>query len=154
MPTQFKVNDVEQALITVLKANSALTALNSQIGALSSNQFDQQGNLIVRPPAVLVLYEQTADVAGNDTTRKTYKTVHEFSIFCGAKNLSSVDNERADCESLVATVRAALAGQRLLVDAGATQTPPVELNGVRREQFDSNGVWYSAGVLVEAISQF
>jgi phage gp37-like protein len=154
MPTQFKVNDVEQALITTLKANSALTALKAQIAALSSNQFDQQGNLIVRPPAVLVLYDQTSDVAGNDTTRKTYKTVHEFSIFCGAKNLSSVDNERGDCETLVATVRAALAGQRLAIDAGSTQTPPIELNGVAREQFDTNGVWYSARVLVEAIAQF
>ena len=108
----------------------------------------------MRPPAVLILYEQTTDAPQNDTTRKTYTTVHEFSIFCGAKNLSSVDNERGDCENLVSTVRAALAGQRLPIDFGVNQTAPVELSGVVREQFDTNGVWYSARVRVAAISQF
>ncbi len=154
MPTQFKVKDVEQALITTLKGNSQLTSLKAQIDALSSKDFDQQGDLIVRSPAVLVFYDQTIDEPRGDTTRKTYLTFHEFAILCGTRNLTSVDSERADCEHLVDTVRAALAGQRLTIDSGGFITPPVELNGVSREQYDAKGTVYAARIKVEAIAQF
>lgn len=152
MPTQFKIRDVEQAILQVLRGNAAITAANIQVAGLSSKDWDDQGMLIAVPPAALLLYERTTDDGSNDNNRLTYTTYHEFSVFCGAQDLSSVDNERLGCYDVIAKVRAALAGARLTIDG--VQTFPLELKGAAAEQFDRNGIWYSVPVISGMISQF
>lgn len=154
MPTQLKLADVEQAIIATLKANTAIAALNAQVQGLSSKHWDEQGNIIVHPPAILVFFEQGQDQQSRDVTALTYESEYEFSLFCGAADLSSADNERNSAYAIIANVRAAIAGQRLSIDNGAMTTFPVRLVGIRAEQFDPNGVWYSQQVRVGQLAQF
>ncbi|HEY6349607.1 MAG TPA: hypothetical protein VI636_09380 [Candidatus Angelobacter sp.] len=154
MPTQLKPGDVEKAIIAALKANGAISASGAQVQGLSSKNWDEQGNIIVLPPAVLVLLEVGTDQEANDTTRLTYESEYEFSLFCGSADLSSVDNERNSAYALLANVRAAMAGQRLQIDAGAALTFPVKLAGFRPEQFDANGAWCSQQIRVGQLAQY
>lgn len=150
MPTQLKITDVEAAIIATL--NAALA--NTQVQGLSSKDWDEQGNIIVIPPAVLVMFENGDDKTQNDITRLTYDSEYQFLLFCGAADLSSTDSERNSCYALLASVRAALAGKSLPLDSGASKTYPVALAGIAPEQFDSNGVWFSQRVRIGALAQF
>jgi hypothetical protein len=152
--TQFKVDDVEKSLIALLKADAGIVAFAAQVQGLSSKLFDEQGNIIVSPPAVLVFLENGQDQARGETTRTTYESDYSFCLFCGAADLSSTDNERSSAYKLLATTRAAVAGKRLALDAGANLTGPIGLNGFTPEQFDSNGAWYCQRISVPKTAQF
>jgi phage gp37-like protein len=152
--TQFKLADVEQSLIAELKANAGIVALGAQVQGLSSKDMDEQGNIIITPPAVLVFFEQGQDDVRGDTVRTTYQSDYYFCIFCGAADLSSTDNERLSAYAVVAAVRAAIAGARLDLDGGANKTGPVGLNGITLEQFDSNGAWYCQRIGIPKTAQF
>jgi phage gp37-like protein len=161
MPTQLKLADVEQGIITVLKANNPLMALHPQVQGLSSKDWDDQGNIIINPPAVLILFDGAQDTPTGDNTRLTYDTAYEFSLICGATDLSSTDNERNSVYALLAAVRAAVAGQRIPVDGntlpvqpGTASSSPVALGGIAMEQFSSNGAWYSQRIRVQKTAQF
>jgi hypothetical protein len=152
--TQFKLADVEQSLIDTLKADAGITALNAQVQGLSSKDMDDQGNIIVTPPAVLVFFEQGQDVVSGDTVRTTIQADYSFCLFCGAADLTSTDKERMGAYAVIAAVRAAIAGKRLQLDAGATTTGPVGLAGITLEQFDTNGAWYCQRISVPKTAQF
>ncbi len=154
MATQFKVADVETSLISALQADTGLTALKVQVSALSSKQWDEQGNLLVIPPAVLVLFESAQDTLRGDITRKTYQSAYDFAVFCGAQDMTSPDKERTGCYAIISAVRFALAGIRLPLDAGADKTVPVQLLGVTPEQFGNDGVWYAVRARIEKTAQF
>jgi Domain of unknown function (DUF1834) len=154
MATQFKIADVEQGLLTLLGANAGIQAITKQVQGLSSKNFDEQGNVLVVPPAVLVFFEGGADTPSGDTVRMTYDAEYSFGIICGAADLSSLDKERSSAYALVAAVRAAVAGQRVQVDGGASSSFPIKLAGVNLEQFDANGAWYTQRVLVGKTAQF
>jgi phage gp37-like protein len=152
--TQFKLADVEQSIIATLKADAGIISLGAQVQGLSSKHFDDQGNIIVMPPAVLVFFEQGQDQARGDTVRTTYESDYYFCLFCGAADLTSTDKERIGAYNVVAAVRAAIAGKRLALDAGVSLTGPVGLAGVTPEQFDSEGAWYCQRINVPKTAQF
>jgi hypothetical protein len=152
--TQFKLADVEQSLIALLKADAGIVAFKAQVQGISSKQFDAQGNLIVMPPAVLVLFEQGQDVMSGDTVRTTYQSDYYFCLFCGAADLSSTDNERTGAYNLIAAVRAALAGKRLALDNATNLTGPIGLSGITMEQFDDKGVWFCQRIGIPKTAQF
>jgi hypothetical protein len=152
--TQLKLSDVEKGIIALLQANAPLMALKPQIQGLSSHQWDDQGNIIINPPAVLVLFDAGQDTPTGDTTRLTYDASYEFSLICGATDLSSTDNERNSVYALLAVVRAAIAGQRVSVDGGAASSSPVTLAGITAEQFSPNGAWYAQHIRVGKTAQF
>jgi hypothetical protein len=154
MPTQFKLADVEKGIIATILANAGVAALNPQVQGLSSKHFDEQGNIIVLPPAVLVFFEQGQDSANGDMVRTTYKTMYSFCLFCGAADLSSTDNERNSAYALLAAVRVAIAGARLHLDGGTALSGPVGLAGITPEQFDTNGAWYCQRISVPMLAQF
>jgi phage gp37-like protein len=154
MATQFKIADVEQGLIALLQADAGLAALTKQVQGLSSKQWDEQGNILVIPPAVLVFFEGGSDTGSGDTVRMTYDAEYMFAIICGATDLSSTDKERAGAYALLGAVRAALAGQRVQVDGGSSSSFPLKLAGITLEQFDANGAWYTQRVLIGKTAQF
>lgn len=152
--TQFPVDDVEKSLIALVAADAGIIAFAAQVQGLSSKHFDDQGNIIVTPPAVLVFLEQGKDQARGDTTRTTYESDYSFCLFVGAADLSSTDKERSSAYKLLALTRAAVAGKRLPIDAGANVTGPIGLNGFTPEQFDTNGAWYCQRISVPKTAQF
>jgi Bacteriophage Mu, Gp37 len=152
--TQFKIADVELALISTLSADAGIQALKAQVQGLSSRQFDEQGNIIMTPPAVLVFFEQGQEDVKGDTVRTTYQADYLFCLFCGASDLTSTDKERSSAYELLAAVRAAIAGKRLDLDGGANSTGPVALAGITPEQFDTNGAWYCQRISVPKTAQF
>lgn len=152
--TQFKLADVEQSIIATLAADAGIVALKAQVQGLSSKHFDDQGNIIVMPPAVLVFFEQGQDVVSGDTVRTTIQVDYSFCLFCGAADMTSTDKERNSAYAVIAAVRAAIAGKRLSLDAGAVLSGPVGLAGITPEQFDSNGAWYCQRITVPKTAQF
>jgi hypothetical protein len=152
--TQFKIADVEKSLTLLLAADAGIVAFGAQVQALSSKDFDEQGNIIVMPPAVLVFFEGGQDSANGDMVRTAYKSEYSFCIFCGAADLSSTDNERNSAYALIAAVRKAVAGARLPLDLAQNKTGPVGLAGINPEQFDANGAWYSQKISVPMTAQF
>jgi Domain of unknown function (DUF1834) len=152
--TQFKIDDVEKGIIAVLKADAGLVALKVQVQGLSSRHFDEQGNILVTPPAVLVFFNSGTEDSKADTVRTTYQVDYDFFLFCGAADISSTDNERSSAYAVLAATRAAIAGKRLSLDGGNVLSGPVGLAGIAPEQFDANGAWYSQHITVPKTAQF
>lgn len=153
MSTELRIEDVEAALLTLLQGDAGLQAAGVQVAAITDKTVDAEGNLIVTLPAVLPMYAGSSDIPRGDTTRTTYSTNHEFTIWCGAQDLSSVDSERAACKKLVSLTRHAVAGKRLtLADSGKTH--PIALNGVDFLEFNTDGTWYGAKIVIGGASQF
>lgn len=151
--TQFKVADCEQGLIAALSADAGISGARIQVQGLSSKDIDEQGNIIVTPPAVLVLFEQGQDDTTHDTSRLTSEAEYAFCLFCGAVDMSSTDKERVSAYNVIALVRAAIAGKRLQLDAG-NLSGPTGLAGITLEQADKNGTWYCQRITVPKTAQF
>jgi phage gp37-like protein len=152
--TEFKLDDVEKGIIATLAADSGVLALSAQVQGLSSRHFDEQGNIIVMPPAILVSFNSGSDDCTQDTVRTTYQVDYEFFLLCGAADLSSVDKERSSAYVVIATARHAIAGKRFQLDSGAVLSGPAALAGIEPYQFDANGVWYLQKIRVPKTAQF
>jgi hypothetical protein len=149
MSSQLKIEDVDAALQAALVAAN----LGAQVSGISDQNFDNEGNLIIVPPAVLVLFESETLTAQRSNTRLDYTADKQFSILCGARNFAGDQSEKVSAYQLATKVRDALAGLKLLL-ADGSKTEPITLLGVQREQFDSNGTWYSVLVSVGGTAQF
>jgi phage gp37-like protein len=150
MASQLKVDQVEKALITALKG--ALASANVQVQGLTAESFDQDGNLVIVPPAVLVLFSSNTYAAGKDHLKLDYQSDKEFQILCGARDPRS-ENERLGAYDVVNRVLDALAGLKLALDAN-TKTEPIFPMRVELFQFTVDGTWYSVHVNVGGIAQF
>jgi hypothetical protein len=149
MPTQLKPETVENALVVALAA--ALAGVNVQ--ALTEKDIDAEGNLVVVPPVVLVMFDVETLLPTRDVTLQTYTAVQRHLAICGTRDLSGVGAERLSAKGLVSQVRDAAAGLRLTLEDG-TITMPTAVAGVERFQFDKNGTWYAVLLDVQALAQF
>jgi hypothetical protein len=149
MPTQLKPEMVENALVAALKA--ALQGVN--VAAITETDIDAEGNLIVVPPAVLVMFDAEALQPTRDVTLQTYQSTQRHLAICGARDLSGLGAERLSTKALVSQVRDAVAGLRLTLDDQSI-TMPIALAGAERFQFDTKGTWYAVMMDVQAMAQF
>jgi phage gp37-like protein len=149
MPTQLQPEMVENALVGALKA--ACNGVNVQ--GLTEKQFDAEGNLIIVPPAALVMFDGETLQPTRDVTLQTYEATQRYLVIVGARDLSGEGAERLSAMSIVSQVRNALAGLTLTLEDG-NKTMPIALAGVERFQFDPNGTWYAVLIDVEAVAQF
>jgi phage gp37-like protein len=152
MPTQVQPDLVEQGLLDVLKAEFGDGVT---VDAITENSIDDQGAIIVTPPAVLVWFDGEVLRPTKDNTRTTYDAIQSYLILCGARVLTGTADERTTAKKLASEVRNVLAGLRLPIeDEDKTVLPPIAVLGTQRFQFDKNGTWFAVPIEVEAIAQF
>ena len=151
MPTQLKPSEVQAALIAALKA--VLTS-PIQVRGLTSRDITTDGNIIVVPPAVLVLLDAGEDAPAPNALRLDYLSTQRYLLLCGQRNLKDEDSERGEALDLLANVRDALAGLDMTIGDPGVEIAPIELGGFERFQFDANGTWYAQAVHVQERAQF
>jgi hypothetical protein len=142
---------VETALIALIQG---VLGANVEVRGLTSGDIDEQGNLLVTPPACLVLLDG-GDDGGSDNKRVTYNSSQRWFLVVGSVNLQSVGAERLDALRMLATLRAGVAGKTLDLDGdGAADVAPMLLGGFDRFQFDVKGTWYAQKIVAEAAVYF
>lgn len=151
MSNQTLIAEAEDALIALLKAQLGGA---TGVAAVTSQDFDEAGDIIAVPPAIRVLFRRETLESGRDATALTYVSLENFAALCGAENLRSIAEERKGAYELVSQVCDILAGARLtLPSKTAGQRPTCILRGVELVQFGAQGTWYAVSFDVESISQ-
>lgn len=155
MPTKFNPGDVEAALLAALPDLIQIGgAVALELKGISSEHFDEDGNLVLRKiaPTVLLYFENEQASEPKEITRTTYESLQTWVLLCFQQSLRSTADERAKTYSLVAQVRDAIGGLRLTLPDGRTM--PTKYLGCELYQFDKNGTWYAVRAGVNALAQF
>ena len=156
MSSTFRIDYIEAALLALLNMDlAAAYGAKVSIDSLGDDDFDDQGRLVLSPPAVRVRFLHSSDNPARDNQRLTYQTPLSFEILCFESGLRSSADERKQTLIIVAAVRDVLAGTRLQLSDGS-KTMPITLNGV--DLVDTSGgpvdQLFSVGIIIEGIAQF
>lgn len=128
--SQMRIDYVEAALIALLQAKmEAAYGAYVQVDSLGGKDFDEEGTLILQPPALRVDFSGLVYQTLRDNSGLTYEAALAFDILCFESSLRSKADERLQTLGLVAVVLNQLAGARLLL-ADTSLTPPAKLRGV------------------------
>jgi hypothetical protein len=142
---------VEAKLIVLLQG---VFGAGTEVRGLTSGDIDEQGNLLVKPPACLVLLDGGDDVC-SENKRLSYWASQRWFLVAGAMNLQSTGQERLDALKMIATLRRGISGKTLDLDGdGNADTSPILLGGFDRFQFDAGGTWYAQKIVVDAAIYF
>jgi phage gp37-like protein len=152
----FRIDYVEAALLALL--NTKLAAAYGgkvQIDSLGDKDFDDDGRLVLQPPAVRLRFAGADYENLRDNQRLTYEAAIPFELLCFESSLRSKADERKQTLVLVATVQDQLAGARLVL-ADGSKTMPIEMKSISLVAAESGPVdqLFSIIVLVKGIAQF
>ena len=161
-PSQFRIDQVEAALIALL--NSVMPAAYGTVEApvlvdvnsVNSKDFNAQGQLALKPPALRVQFSDANYANLHDNQRLTYQPALLFDVLCWGSSLRSKADERLQILGLVDVVLNQLAGARLLL-ADGTQSMPIEIRRVSLVIPDDGGPvdqLFAITILVSGIAQF
>jgi hypothetical protein len=160
-PSQFRIDQVEGALIALLKTAmpAAYGTVDSPIlidvNSVNSKDFNAQGQLAIKPPSMRVQFMDAAFANLRDNQRLTYEAGLEFDVLCFEENLRSKADERLQILGLVAVAVNQLAGARLLL-ADGTDSMPIEIRRVSLVLPNDGGPvdqLFGITVLVKGIAQ-
>ena len=156
MSSTMRIDYVEAALLQYISANLPITfGAPVSVDSLGDNDFNDDGTLVLSPPAVRVRFAGANFDPARDNQRLTYQARMPFEILCYQSSLRSKADERQQTLVLVGSVCEILAGARLsLSDGSATQ--PVTLKNVALVESESGPVdqLFSVGIEVSGIAQF
>lgn len=133
--------------------------LQAQLGAgvdvdsIGSNDFDEQGDLTINPPAARVLFIDEKAGQPVDPQNATYNAEQAFAVLCAAEDISSVQAQRSASAQLAGQVKHILTGARLVL-ANGTQTEPLMYMGTTPLPTKAIGMAYVAQFVVPNIAQF
>jgi hypothetical protein len=161
-PSQFKIDQVEGALIALL--NSVMPAAYGTVEApvlvdvnsVNSKDFNAQGQLALKPPSLRVQFSEANYANLRDNQRLTYQAALLFDVLCFESSLRSKADERIQTLSLVDVTLNQLAGARLNL-ADGTQSMPIELRRVSLVLPDDGGPvdqLFAITLLISGIAQF
>lgn len=155
-----RIDDIEAAIVSTIREDAALSAslAPSQVQTLEARGIDfDSGQIIVVPPAVLVLYLGGAYEAKN-ITRTVYEAREPFLLLAVVENLrgpaeakrGGVGSERGAYD-LIEELKTLFAGKRLTVATGVDvllSLANVTFEGVNRNhhfiyglEVTASGVW-------------
>jgi hypothetical protein len=146
---EFLSLDVEAALQAVLAAQ--LVGVN--VGSIGEKDLNADGQLVFVPPVVRTRHGGT-DYKSVESQQLTYNAEHIMEIWCCDKDLRSKEAQRAATEALLATVLALVAGARLVLSDGVTESEPIRLMGVTDIYAEGRGSIYVLAVAVPGVAQF
>jgi len=145
-----RVDEVEAALRALLKKKLK----NVQtVKALTAGDLDDTLDVIVQPPAVLLLFTGEVLDPRRDHLRLTYQSGIVFTVLVGTSNLRGSEDERRAGHKLLNDCDDILAGARIVLP-GSSQRPIVSLGRADLWQFDEKGTWYGRQIVVESVAQF
>jgi hypothetical protein len=148
--SQFLPNDVEQALVALLKSTLGIT----DVQPLAEKDFDNNGELIFNPPSARTLFTSTKFRSVGDNTETTYDCEHYFSILGCAENLLSSESQRSDTLTQVTQpTLLQLAGARLTL-ADGYKSSPTRLLAIDRYQEQERGTVYIVTIACPGMSQW
>lgn len=151
-----RIDYVEAALIALLQAKmTAAFGAPVQVDSLGSKDFNEQGTLILKPPAIRVQFGGAEYDPLHDNQRLTYEAGVPFDILCFESSLRSKADERKQTLALVAIAQNQLAGARLTLQ-DESRTQPLTMKGVSLVVVESNVVdqAFAITVLVQGVAQF
>jgi phage gp37-like protein len=154
----FRIDYVEASLIHLLQ--NSLPGPNAygspvDVDSLGDKDFDEDGILVFRPPAVRVLYTGSDYTPTADNKRLTYNASHPFDVLCSESSLRSKADMRRQTLVLVSAVLDQLSGARLALADNSTSMP-VTILGVQLVVQPGGPVdqFYSISITVPGIAQF
>jgi hypothetical protein len=157
MSSNFRIDYVEAALLTLLGSHSFSQAYGARISvdSLGDKDFDEDGRLVMQPPALRVRFADGGYANLRDNQRLTYEAKIAFEILCFESSLRSPADQRKQTLVLVATVLDQLAGARLAL-ADGSQTMPLTIKSAYLRPIEEGPIDVLFGVVVEAegIAQF
>lgn len=163
-PSKFQIDQVEAALLALLTSvmptayGAALgldTSSRVDVDSIGDKDFDEDGNLVLRPPAMRVLFDAAKYNNLRDNQRLTYGAALSFEVLCFEESLRSKKDQRKQTLVLVSVAQDQLAGARLALSDG-TSSGPVEINSVSLQVPESGPAdqLFAINVTVPGIAQF
>ena len=129
VPSRFQVSYVEAALIALLIAvmpaayGTVDAPIAVNVDSLGDKDFDAEGQLVLKSPAIRVRFDRTRRDLLHDNQRLTYQAKIGFDVLCFESSLRSKADERLQTLQLVQAVENQLAGARLLLADGTSSMP-------------------------------
>ena len=160
-PSQFQIPQVEGALIALLNATmpAAYGTVEApvliDIDAIGDKDFNENGQLVLKSPAIRVRFNGEDFNALRDNQRLTYESGQLFEVMCFVSSVKSKASERIRTLGLVGVAKNQLAGARLAL-ADGTFSMPITLKSVGPVITEDGPVdqLFSITVLINGISQF
>jgi hypothetical protein len=156
-PSQFRIDQVEAALIALLKDTMpAAYGTPVDVDSVNSKDFNAQGQLALRAPAQRIQFGDGDFSDLRDNQRLSYQAGILFDVLCWESSLRSKADERLQSLGLVAVTLNQLAGARLAL-ADGTLSMPITLKRVSLVLPDDGGPvdqLYAITVLISGIAQF
>lgn len=151
MSSQFKPDELVAAVVSKLKQRLGGSL---QVKQLSSEHFGDDGDIVVKPPAVLVMWvKESMQPNRGDNTRTTYQPTQLLDFFCGDIDLRSAEEETGAALKLVTKLRDEMAGARFTL-ADGTKTQPAALGDTEIAQVNKNGSWYVTRIGIQHSAVF
>jgi hypothetical protein len=150
MPSEFKPDELIAAIVAKLKTALEGTA---QVKQLAGEDVDANGDLVVKPPVVLVAWVKETPAVNRDNTRTSYQSEQLLDLFSGDMNLRSLEEETVGALALVSKVREQVAGARWTLGDGS-KTQPTVLRETEIAQIGRNGTFYVTRIGVQHSAQF
>ncbi len=150
VPNEFAIDATWAAIQTLL---SAQLGDDVDVDCIGEQDFDEDGDLSIRPPAARVLFVEERAGQPFDPQNATYNAEQAFGVICAAEDLSGVQSQRAASAQLTDQVKHLLTGARLTLPDG-TQTAPMIYVGTKPLPTSAIGMAYVAEFIVPNIAQF
>jgi hypothetical protein len=147
---QFKADQAWNALTALLVAQ--LTGVD--VAMIADKDFNDQGEIIMTPPSARIFYAGEIAHSTSDSQRLSYNSVYRFVILVADQDLTAGSaNQAAASLKLAITVKAVLAGARLLLTDGDISEPLVYIS---MEPIPTEGVGMAYGLAFEVpgLAQF
>jgi hypothetical protein len=129
MATKVQIHLVEAALLELLSTRLKISyGMNVDVESIGKGDFDEDGQLVLKSPAVRLIFVDGHFGSARDNQRVTLNTALIFSAACYHESLRSKAQERTRSFQLLGTVADELAGARLKLSEGV-YTEPILLTG-------------------------
>jgi len=132
MAGKVQITAVEKALLDLLPRRLKVSyGQNVDVQTLGGTDFDDNGQLVLKSPAVRLHFNSAAYGDARDNTKTTQGVDLLFSAFCRHESLRSLAKFRSQTLELVGALSDELAGARLLLEDGS-RTEAIGLTGVNQ----------------------
>ncbi len=132
MSRKFSPDMVQDVLINMLTARLKVSyGMPVDVQVLTGKDFDDNGRLILKNPAVRLHYNSTAFSPAHDVTKTTQQADLMFSAFCRHESLKSAATFQAMTLKLAGVVSDELAGASFTLEDGS-RTSAIEVRGINQ----------------------
>lgn len=156
MATKVQIHLVERALLALLPARLKISyGRNVSVAPIGGKDFDEDGQLVLKSPAVRLRFASANYADLRDNQRLTSEAELMWDVICFEESLKSQAVERTKTLEMLAIVQDELAGARLLLSPGV-YTQPTRLVAVN-PVMDAIGPvdqCYALTIAVSGLAQF